>query len=204
MKRSTKIGLSLAAAVALAATAGTSGAVAAKLITSAQIQDGTIKSVDLSDGLNNKLNKTGEQGPKGDQGPAGKDGVKGDKGDKGDHGVDGKDGLDGAVYRVATYKNGGAGDATVACADTDAESMTYTAIAGGVQAGGVQSKGQTSEFDVAASFPGRMDWTSGKPKEDRLDGWIVLGSGGYSSTLRVWALCVPNDSIPVDETVYDN
>lgn len=49
-----------------------------------------------------------------------------------------------------------------------------------------------------------MDWTTGGLKDNRLDGRIVLGSGGSSDTLRVWALCVPNDMIDVDETVYDN
>ena len=68
----------------------------------------------------------------------------------------------------------------MACADDETTSKKYTAIAGGVQAGGVQSMGQTSEFAVAGSFPGRMDWDTGQPKAGRLDGWIVLGSGGWS------------------------
>ena len=100
--------------------------------------------------------------------------------------------------------NGGAGDATVACADDETTSKKYTAIAGGVQAGGVQSMGQTSEFDVAGSFPGRMDWNTGQPKAGRLDGWIVLGSGGWSDTLKVWALCVPTTSIAVQQVDIDN
>jgi hypothetical protein len=41
----------------------------------------------------------------------------------------------GAVYRVENYQNGGGGDATVACANKDAKSQKYTAVAGGVQAG---------------------------------------------------------------------
>jgi hypothetical protein len=162
---------------------------------------------------------TGAKGDKGEAGANGKDGVNGEagangkdgangatgaKGDKGEAGVNGKDGLTGAVYWVANYKNGGAGDVTVACADTNEESMKYTAIAGGIQAGGVQSMGQTSEFDVAGSFPGRMNWETGTPKADRLDGWIVLGSGGWSDTLKVWALCVPNTDIPVEVTDIDN
>ena len=42
--------------------------------------------------------------------------------------------LAGAVYRVENYENGGGGDATVACADTEKKSQKYTAIAGGVEA----------------------------------------------------------------------
>ena len=115
-------------------------------------------------------------------------------------------GLAGAVYRVANYTNGGGGDATVACGDNDAVSQQYTAIAGGVQAGHAQAgfSAPANEFAVTASFPGRMDWETGEPKTDRLDGWIVLGNGQYTDNLKIWALCVPTTEIPVDVTNIDN
>ena len=39
---------------------------------------------------------------------------------------------------------------------------------------------------------------------ETVDGWIVLGSGGWSDDLKVWALCVPTDDIPVQVTDIDN
>ena len=62
--------------------------------------------------------------------------------------------LAGAVYRVENLQNGGGGDATVACADTEKKSQKYTAIAGGVEAGHTGDE----RLRVSASFPGRMDW----------------------------------------------
>ncbi len=115
--------------------------------------------------------------------------------------------LRGAVYRVENYQNGGGGDATVACAKNDATSQKYTAIAGGVQAGHTGSEpGHTgaNAFSVSASFPGRMDWSTGTPKPGRLDGWIVLGNGQYTDNLKVWALCLPTSSIPVHQVDLNN
>ena len=109
-------------------------------------------------------------------------------------------GLTGAKFRVENYVNGGGGDATVACADTEAKSQKYTAIAGGVEAGHTGS----NEFSVSASFPGRMDWSTGTPKAGRLDGWIILGNGKYTDNLKVWALCVPTVDIPVQQVNLDN
>jgi hypothetical protein len=193
MQRPLKTGLAVLAAASLFAIGGVSSATAAKLITGNDIKDGSVTTLDLSKHANNLLKQkaTGKPGPAGKTGPAGKDGV---------NGKDGKDGLAGAVYRVENYKNGGGGDATVACADDEATSKKYTAISGGVQAGHLG----TNDFAVAASFPGRMDWESGKPKADRLDGWIVLGNGKYTDNLKVWALCVPNTSIPVQVVDLDN
>ena len=36
----------------------------------------------------------------------------------------------------------------------------------------------------------------------RLDGWLVFSNGKGTNTLRVWALCVPTTSIPVEVTNY--
>ena len=125
------------------------------------------------------------------------------------HAEDGTDGTDatfGAVYRVANYTNGGTGSATVACADTDAESQTFTAVAGGVQ-GSESNQGPNGtegpdSFLIGSSFPGRMDWSTGQPKPNRLDGWIVFSNAKATGTLRVWALCVPKTDIPVQVVDY--
>jgi hypothetical protein len=111
--------------------------------------------------------------------------------------------LKGAIYRVENYKNGGGGSATVACADDDATSQKYTAIAGGVQGSTVAHQAADS-FAVTSSFPGRMNWDTGEPKANRLDGWIVLGNSQYTGTLKVWALCVPNITVPVTQVDLDN
>jgi len=161
------------AAVAVGATVlvglgGVGGAVAGDLIHSKDIADGAVHGVDLSKGVNRRLNE-----------------------------------VDNSVYRVENYKNGGGGSATVACADDDTESQKYTAIAGGVEAGNVGNQGPNG-FVMSSSFPGRMDWNTGEPKPGRLDGWIVLGNGNYTDNLKVWALCVPTTSIPVQQVDLDN
>ena len=168
---------------------GVGGAVAGNLINSHDIQNGTIRSVDIQDGsvrlndmtgwVQNHLDQRGPRGPQGEQGPSG---------------------LEGAIYRVENYTNGGGGDATVACANDETESQKYTAIAGGVGAGHTGS----NDFSVTASFPGRMNWDTGKPKPGRLDGWIVLGNGQYTDNLKVWALCVPTTDIPVQQVDLNN
>ena len=66
------------------ATAGT--AAAAKLITGAQIKDGTIGKKDLSKSVRTQLAKVGAQGPKGDTG------APGSKGDPGTNGTNGTNG----------------------------------------------------------------------------------------------------------------
>jgi hypothetical protein len=59
-------------------------AIAASLITSKQIKDGTIQTKDISNQARKALK--GNAGPRGLQGPKGDQGDKGDKGDKGDVG----------------------------------------------------------------------------------------------------------------------
>lgn len=120
--------------------------------------------------------------------------------------VNGLTTLNGAIYRVENYLNGGGGSATVACADDNTASQRYVAIAGGVQ-GSESGKTETPNgFAVSSSFPGRMDWSTGEPKPGRLDGWIVFGNGNYTSTLKVWALCVPAtpNGFPVQQVNLDN
>jgi hypothetical protein len=214
-------GLVVVAAAALLAVGAGSGAVADSLLTGADIKDRSIEAQDLAPGSVNggkikdnaiKLDhlskevsaKLGAAGKDGAQGPAGAKGDAGAQGPAGPAGAKGTDGLVGAKYRTMTYLNGGGGSATVACADDAVESQKYTAISGGVQGSesGVSEK-QTG-FLVSSSFPGRMNWDTGKPRPGRLDGWIVFGNSQYTSTLTVWALCVPNTSIGVDAGELDN
>ena len=208
----------IAAGATAIVAAGTGGAVASGLIHGSDIASGTITSRNLADGavtnakiggravsigalsngvkgyINEHAGKDGLNGLNGARGPAGPQGATG---------ADGRDGLAGAIFRVENYENGGGGSATVACADDDATSQTYTAIAGGVQGSTVDSQSPNG-FAVTSSFPGRMDWNTNTPKPNRLDGWIVLGNGKWTGTLKVWALCVPTTSIAVQTVNLDN
>ena len=54
-----------------------------------------------------------------------------------------------------------------------------------------------------------MDWDTGAPKPNRLDGWIVQ-FGGFGTDpvvhplkVKVWALCLPDTSIPVVQTYLE-
>jgi len=56
---------------------------------------------------------------------------------------------------------------------------------------------------VGQSFPGRMDWSTNTPKANRLDGWVVQfasQTGSAPEKVKVWALCVPGLSVPVEQT----
>lgn len=142
-------------------------------------------------------NGTGPTGPKGSAGVAG---PVGPVGPAGPQGPKGDDFLAGAYYSVAHYDvgntNGGA-IATVACKE-----QTDTAISGGVSV-----DDPTKNVPVGQSFPGREDFSGDAgndlPKPGRLDGWIIqFASQNESAPLavKVYALCVPGLSIPVETT----
>ena len=86
-----------AMAVALLALvlAMSGSAVAASLITSKQIKDGTIQTKDISKKARAQLAKAASRGPAGPAGPAGPKGDKGDKGDAGSAGAAGEPGQTG-------------------------------------------------------------------------------------------------------------
>lgn len=71
----------IAIAGILLALVGTTGAVAGTLITSRQIQDGTIRIADLRPGAVDRLSGSGEQGPQGEQGEQGPQGLQGEPGE---------------------------------------------------------------------------------------------------------------------------
>jgi hypothetical protein len=173
-------------AAALVAVSSTGTALAGDLIGSADIKDGSIHKVDLSKGVSAKLAKIGTPG---------KDGK------------DGKDGLAGAFYATAYYNAGDTNAGAIATVACDATSSAFTAIAGGVQVTGLDAGANSRNTPVSSSFPGRMDWSTNAPKPNRLDGWIVQFGGNAGTTsdkapekVKVWALCVPNTSIPVHQT----
>jgi Collagen triple helix repeat (20 copies) len=189
----------------------TSGAFAANhyLITStSQIKNGVISVSDLSSSARKALQ--GQKGPKGDTGAAGPQGQKGDtgatgaqgpKGDKGDSGVTG------AFYATAFYNAGNTNAGAIATVACDATKTDYVAIAGGVQVLGLDEGANSRNTPVSSSFPGRMNWDTNTPKPGRLDGWIVQFGGNAGATsdknpekVKVWALCVPGASIPVNQT----
>lgn len=196
----------VAVGAALFTTLGGVGATAAGLIGSAEIendsirsvdiQDSSIKMKDLADGAITRLD-----GAKGETGAKGDKGEKGAKGDNGEKGAKGDSGLLGAYYSVAYYNAGNTNAgaiATVAC-----KQVTDVAISGGVQVLGLDAGANARNTPVSSSFPGRMDWSTQAPRPDRLDGWIVQFGGVTENPpqkAKVWALCVPGASIPVEQT----
>ena len=149
--------------------------------------------------------KTGPQGPQGIPGKNGTNGAQGPQGVPGPigpQGPKGDTGLAGAFFSVEQYPNGtgSGGVATVACDPNDAaNSQNYVAISGGVQdTNNTTNMGSLNGIlPIAASFPGRMDWSTNTPKPNRLDGWIVqMGQGnGQDKPMSVWALCVPKANV---------
>jgi hypothetical protein len=208
----------IAGAVLVIAVIGGGSATAASLVTSKGVQDDSLRSVDVKDGslrvkdLTSRAVHTLQQGSAG-TGASGSTGATGATGAQGPKGDKGANGLLGAFYATAFYNvgdtNAGA-IATVACSST---STAYTALSGGVQVLGIGDN--QTEIDaansrntpVSSSFPGRMNWDTNTPRPDRLDGWIVQFGGNAGATsdkdpvkVKVWALCVPDTSIPVTQT----
>jgi hypothetical protein len=176
------------AAAALVAVSSTTTAVAGHLVGSADIQNGSIRSVDIKDGHVRTKDLSADAIAK-------------------LQGKDGKDGLAGAFYATAFYDAGDTNAGAIATVACDPTSSAFTAIAGGVQVTGLDAGANSRNTPVSSSFPGRMDWNTNAPKANRLDGWIVQfgGNAGASSDkapekVKVWALCVPNTSIPVHQT----
>jgi hypothetical protein len=210
MRKSTLIVGGGIVAALIIGTAG--GAQAHSYITGSDIRNGTVTGADIKDRSLGVVDLSpqaraalhGATGAKGATGATGAKGATGATGTAGTDGVDGKDGLTGAYYSVAFYDvgdtNAGA-IATVACKAT-----TDTAISGGVQVLGLDAGANARNTPVSSSFPGRMNWDTNTPKADRLDGWIVQfgGNAGISAVapekVKVWALCVPNLNVPVEQT----
>jgi hypothetical protein len=132
----------VAGAIALTLVVGaTSGAVAGKLITSADIKDGTIRSRDvhngtlnrrdLSESIRDDLDRAGTPGPQGAQGPQGEPGPVGATGPAGPAGPPGPRGAvgpAGSTYVATDYFTAGAGDVV----DPDTGIVELTPASGGI------------------------------------------------------------------------
>ncbi|MCB0875615.1 MAG: hypothetical protein R2718_03215 [Solirubrobacterales bacterium] len=106
-------------AIVALVVAGVGTAVAANLITSSEIKNGTIKKQDLSAKLKRAL--------KGKSGPQGPPGEKGDKGDPGEQGPPGPSGLSGGTIPSGTTVTGAwGGRYTAALAGTQTNSYLLT------------------------------------------------------------------------------
>ena len=208
----------IAGAVLVIAVIGGGTATAANLVTSQGVQDGSLRSVDVKDGslrvkdLTDRAVHTLQQGgagigASGSTGATGATGAQGPKGDKG------ANGLLGAFYATAFYNVGDTNAGAIATVACDPASTAFTAISGGVQVLGIgDNQGEIDAANsrntpVSSSFPGRMDWSTNSPKPNRLDGWIVQFGGNAGATsdkdpvkVKVWALCVPDTSVPVTQT----
>ena len=199
-----KKGITLIAVLA-AVLAVTSGAFAANhylISSSSQIKNGAISLSDLSPAARKALK--GQQGWKGDTGAAGPQGHAGAQGPKGDKG---DSGLTGAFYATAFYNAGNTNAGAIASVACYAEKTDYIAISGGVQVLGLGEGANTRNTPVSSSFPGRMDWTAGAPKPDRLDGWIVQFGGNAGATSdkaprrsRSGRFACPVPAFPVNQT----
>jgi hypothetical protein len=195
--------VAVAAATAVLAVVGTVGAQAAGMIDGSTIKDGSITSVKIKDGTLRlpDLNEAAIARLRGDRGATGARGPQGPKGPQG------ASGLTGAYYSVAFYDvgdtNAGA-IASVAC-----KAQTDVAISGGVQTLGIgdSAAALARNTPVSNSFPGRMDYSTNTPKPDRLDGWIVQFGGTNDRPplkTKIWALCVPGATIPVETTYTES
>jgi hypothetical protein len=190
------------------ALAGSGSAVAANAITGKDVKNGSLTGADVKNrslstsdlstaAISSLKGQTGATGATGATGPAGAPApsVLGSAQLKGDKGEAGPSGLEGAFYSVAYYDKGDTNEgaiATVSCDADNDKSQEYIAISGGVQTIGVGDS-----TPVASSFPGRMDWSTNKPKPGRLDGWIVQFAGAPGQAplqVKVWALCIKNSA----------
>jgi hypothetical protein len=115
--------------------ASTGSAVAASLITSKQIKDGTIQTKDISKkaqvalkGKPGARGVPGLQGSKGDTGPKGDQGVTGDQGVKGDKGDTGAQGDPGPLLQTLPAGKTLKGDYNIGLTTTAANQFTLSAI----------------------------------------------------------------------------
>jgi hypothetical protein len=165
-----------------------------------------VKGKDGTNGVNGKDGFNGANGGNGATGLSGKDGTNGKQGDQGIQGnvgpagANGRDGVSGYEVRTADYFRdesypgvGPGGVATVACS-----SENKVAISGGFWVrDGADTKmdaplpSLTNGTGIVASFPGRMDWSTNRPKVNRNDGWIIrFNSNTVNADVTLYAICI--------------
>ena len=186
----------------------TTGAFAAnKMLTGANIKNGTIGVVDLSKSakaaLKGQPGEKGVTGEKGEIGAAGPQGPAGAAGATGATGAQGPKGVSG--YEVHTWRYstddantdagpgyggvGSGGIATVAC------SPGKVALGGGYWFksqgdNGFNSPAISDGSGVVASFPGRMDWNTNTVKLNDNSGWIVqVNSKVTAADMTLYVVC---------------
>ena len=190
---------------------------AGNLIGSNDIKDDSIRSStsgtarcsrDFSDGRHDRQLK-GDTGPRATRcsghpaaGPGSRSARRARRGEAG------LDGLLGAFYATAYYDAGDTNAGAIASVACDGPRRTSprSPVACRCSASDARVR-NTRNTPVSSSFPGRMDWSTNTPKVDRLDGWIVQFGGNAGAVsdkapekVKVWALCVPNTDIPVQQT----
>lgn len=144
MRRTTVVAVALALVIGLAGSA-----TAASLITSADIKNGTIKTIDLSAGAKRALKgKAGARGPAGSQGAAGAPGAPGAAGPAGPTGV----------AEIVSAQGSGIGSAFAAC-----PSGTRPLSGGGIEEGA----GYLWASGAARNDAGAIGWlVAGDPGSD--------------------------------------
>lgn len=192
-------------AVALLASAGT--ATAHKLITGADIRNGTVAERDLDRNVRTKLNRTATPGKDGQQGPAGRDGsngasgasgaagAAGSQGPKGDTGAKGEKGLDGAPGAQGPKGDTGAqgpegvigldenhSEPAVALVDAGTHAIGQECDTGKVPVGGGY-RVQSGEASAQSSYPTNTGW--------HVD-FVTTTDGTLAApaaTIRVYVIC---------------
>lgn len=159
--------LLLAVVALLVGIAGT--ATAAKLITGAQIQDGSVTGKDVKNGSLTKRDLTGSL--RGETGPPGPEGPAGPAGPAGSVGPQGRPGVSGLTYPTV---------ARVITADKS-ESWSVPCPAGKKAVGG----------GVSSVHAFRTTIRQSAPLNDGA-GWTVIfhNGNGYTVTAYAWAACV--------------
>jgi hypothetical protein len=189
----------------------TTGAFAAnKMLTGANIKNGSIGIVDLSKtakaalkgqpGEKGATGEKGETGAAGPQGPAGAAGATGASGAQGPKGPAGASGYEVNTWRYSTDDDntdmgsaysgvGGGAIATVAC------SPGKVALGGGYRFksqgdNGFNSPAISDGSGVVASFPGRVEWGPNTVKPNDNSGWIVqVNNKVNAADMTLYVIC---------------
>lgn len=176
--------LAMAAGIAALVVATSTGtAVASSLITSNDIQDGTIRSVDIKDtGVHHRDLGLHLQSKIAKHATNGVDGAKGTQGPEGPRGPQGEPGQDADISSYVRHVQvqipaGEKAEGTATCDEGD--------LAVG---GGYSSNDQTNGW--AKIYQNRMTWVN-TGNEATPDGWYAQALGGdRDADMYVWAVCL--------------
>ena len=197
MKRKSTLFVLLGLMVALV-IGGASGAVAGRLINSADIKDNAIRSIDLKDGkavgaadlkpgLAAKVDRAGtpgEQGPEGPKGDTGATGLQGPKGDVGATGAQGPKGPAGADGVSGYWVDG-----PTVLVDAGMNTVTVDCKPGLVAVGGgVKKDSGAGDISVSGSYPSGLHEVDGVWMANS---WSVdVTSSAGETAVQPFAVCV--------------